>query len=160
MGSESPSASPEEAGTVLLVEAPGLPARFEAALSARRITAAQLAERTNVSKNTLTGWRKARPCVRVDRVTRVARELGVSLTELLGPIEDPFAPEASVGSAREIGNPVPAGPELTHLAAAIPDLLEVLKQAEGFAALGADVGRLVEILTAFSSRTPISRASR
>jgi transcriptional regulator with XRE-family HTH domain len=113
----------------------GLPARIRNGLSNRELSQRQFAQDAGVSLPAVHHWLKGAR-IKPERWPRVARALGLSVEELLGaPTADPPAPAPS-----DVTSPQ-ADALLTRLAElsgepfdqAIPDLIEVLRDAQAYA---------------------------
>lgn len=113
----------------------GLPGRIRNALGGRELSQRQFAHDAGVSLPAVHNWLNGAR-IKPERWPRVARALGLSIEELLGPsTPDPVAPVPS-----DVNSPQ-ADALLTRLAElssepfdqAIPDLIEVLRDAQAYA---------------------------
>jgi transcriptional regulator with XRE-family HTH domain len=118
------------------------PSRFRACLAAAGVSQADLARELGVSRAAVQYWKTGRHRPGQPRIAGIARVLGVSLDQLLGPETEPApAPkEAETASVEgrleelDLAGALTAlrraQPEIERLAASLPSLMDLLGEAE------------------------------
>jgi len=96
------------------------------------MTRKDLAERTNINKNTLSNWGKDNPTVQVETLARAAKVLDVDVTDLLGPLA-PLGSSAT-SSLADLEDDLRTLEPVLRVLAGAPDVMGALAESQQRAA--------------------------